>query len=58
MAEAMRAANGGAEVLRPYGNHGGDNMNFDTPGETLGIEDIASTPVRAADDVVTPRRRR
>jgi len=28
VAEAIRAANGGAGVLRLYGNYGGDNMNF------------------------------
>ena len=32
MAEAMRAANGGAGVLRLYGNYGGDVMNFDMAG--------------------------
>src|SRR5262245_34924750 len=35
MADAMRAANGGAGVLRLYGNYGGDIMNFDMAGETL-----------------------
>ena len=53
MAEAMRAANGGAGVLRLYGNYGGDNMNFDMAGETLEIEGIESTTVRVADDVAS-----
>jgi len=53
MTEAMRAANGGAGVLRLYGNYGGDNMNFDMAGEMLEMEDIASTTVRVADDVAS-----
>jgi len=53
MAEAMRAANGGAGVLRLYGNYGGDNMNFDMAGEMLEMEGIASTTVRVADDVAS-----
>jgi dihydroxyacetone kinase-like protein len=53
MAEAMRAANGGAGVLRLYGNYGGDNMNFDMAGEMLEMEGIQSTTVRVADDVAS-----
>jgi dihydroxyacetone kinase-like protein len=53
MAEAMRAANGGAGILRLYGNYGGDNMNFDMAGEMLEMEDIASTTVRVADDLAS-----
>jgi dihydroxyacetone kinase-like protein len=53
MAEAMRAANGGAGILRLYGNYGGDNMNFDMAGEMLEMEGIASTTVRVADDVAS-----
>ncbi len=53
MAEAMRAASGGAGVLRLYGNYGGDVMNFDMAGEALEMEDIASTTVLLADDVAS-----
>ncbi|MEM8856103.1 MAG: dihydroxyacetone kinase subunit DhaK, partial [Pseudomonadota bacterium] len=35
MAGAMRAAHGGAGILRLYGNYGGDVMNFDMAGETV-----------------------
>ncbi|XWN30241.1 MAG: dihydroxyacetone kinase subunit DhaK [Devosia sp.] len=54
MAGAMRAAYGGAGILRLYGNYGGDVMNFDMAGETVELEDdIASTTVVLADDVVS-----
>ena len=53
MAAAMRHANGGAGVLRLYGNYGGDVMNFDMAGEMLEMEDIASTTVLLADDVAS-----
>jgi len=53
MADAMRAANGGAGVLRLYGNYGGDIMNFDMAGEMLEMEDISSTTVLLADDVAS-----
>jgi len=53
MAEAMRQANGGAGVLRLYGNYGGDVMNFDMAGEMLEMEDAESTTVLLADDVVS-----
>ena len=53
MAAAMRQANGGAGVLRLYGNYGGDVMNFDMAGEMLELEDVASTTVLLADDVVS-----
>jgi len=53
MAEAMRAANGGAGVLRLYGNYGGDKMNFDMAGEMLEMEGIQTTSVRVADDVAS-----
>ncbi len=53
MAAAMRHAHGGAGVLRLYGNYGGDVMNFDMAGEMLEMEDIASTTVLLADDVVS-----
>src|ERR1700749_4356377 len=43
MATAMRLANGGAGVLRLYGNYGGDCMNFDMAGEMLEMEDVRST---------------
>src|SRR5215475_6450264 len=53
MAEAMRCANGGAGVVRVYGNYGGDVMNFDMAGEMLDMEDISSTTVLLADDVTS-----
>ena len=53
MQEAMRAANGGAGVLRLYGNYGGDRMNFDMAGDMLEMEDIRSTTVLLTDDVAS-----
>jgi phosphoenolpyruvate---glycerone phosphotransferase subunit DhaK len=53
VAEAIRAANGGAGVLRLYGNYGGDNMNFDMAGEMVELEDISTTTVRVADEVAS-----
>lgn len=54
MADGMRAANGGAGVVRLYGNYGGDVMNFDMAGEIVEMEDdIESTTVLLADDVVS-----
>jgi len=54
MAESMRVANGGAGIVRLYGNYGGDVMNFDMAGETVELEDdIESTTVLLADDVVS-----
>jgi dihydroxyacetone kinase-like protein len=54
MAGAIRRANGGAGVLRLYGNYGGDVMNFDMAGEMLDMEDdIRTTTVVLADDVVS-----
>ncbi len=53
MADAMRAANFGAGVLRLYGNYGGDVMNFDMAGEMLEMEDVKSTTVVLTDDVAS-----
>ena len=53
VAEAIRAAHGGAGVLRLYGNYGGDIMNFDMAGEMVEMEDIPTTTVRVADDVAS-----
>lgn len=53
MADAIRAANGGAGVLRLYGNYGGDVMNFDMAGEVVEFEDIRTTTVLVADDVAS-----
>ncbi|MEO0542916.1 MAG: dihydroxyacetone kinase subunit DhaK [Pseudomonadota bacterium] len=53
MADAIRAANQGAGVLRLYGNYGGDVMNFDMAGELVEFEDIACTTVLLADDVAS-----
>lgn len=55
MADAMRAANGGAGVLRLYGNYGGDIMNFDMAGEMLEMEAIPATTVLLADDVASAK---
>ena len=54
MASAMRHADGGAGVLRLYGNYGGDVMNFDMAGEMVEMEDdIRSTTVLLADDIAS-----
>jgi dihydroxyacetone kinase-like protein len=53
VAEAISAANGGAGVLRLYGNYGGDKMNFDMAGEMVEMEGIRTTTVRVADDVAS-----
>src|SRR4051812_4490040 len=55
MATAMRAANGGAGVLRLYGNYGGDVMNFDLAGDLVEADGISSTTVLLADDVASAR---
>ncbi len=51
--EAMRAADGGAGILRLYGNYGGDRMNFDMAGEMLDMEGIETATVLGADDVAS-----
>lgn len=53
MAEAIRAADSGAGVLRLYGNYGGDVMNFDMAGELVEFEDITCSTVLLADDVAS-----
>jgi len=53
MADAIRVANGGAGVLRLYGNYGGDVMNFDMAGEMVEFEGIRTTTVLVADDVAS-----
>src|SRR5208282_5752460 len=53
MTDAIRAADGGAGVLRLYGNYGGDRMNFDMAGELLESEGIETTTVLGADDVAS-----
>lgn len=53
MADAIRAANGGAGVLRLYGNYGGDVMNFDMAGELVEFDDIECTTVVLTDDVAS-----
>ena len=53
MAAAIRHADGGAGVLRLYGNYGGDVMNFDMAGEMVDLEnDIRTTTVVLADDEI------
>lgn len=51
--DAMKLANGGAGVLRLYGNYGGDRMNFDMAGEMLEPEGLESATVLVADDVAS-----
>ncbi|MEM7490825.1 MAG: dihydroxyacetone kinase subunit DhaK [Pseudomonadota bacterium] len=53
MADAIRAADRGAGVLRLYGNYGGDVMNFDMAGDLVEMDDIACTTVLLADDVAS-----
>jgi len=53
IADAIRAANQGAGVLRLYGNYGGDLMNFDMAGDLVEFEDIKCTTVLLADDVAS-----
>jgi dihydroxyacetone kinase-like protein len=51
--EAMQAADGGAGVLRLYGNYGGDRMNFDMAGEMLELDGMDTTTVLIADDIAS-----
>lgn len=51
MADAIRAADQGAGVVRLYGNYGGDIMNFDMAGDMVEMEDIETSTVIVADDV-------
>ncbi|MFZ5751236.1 MAG: dihydroxyacetone kinase subunit DhaK [Pseudomonadota bacterium] len=53
MADAIRAADQGAGVLRLYGNYGGDIMNFDMAGDLVEFEDIRCTTVILADDIAS-----
>ncbi len=53
MADAIRAADQGAGVLRLYGNYGGDVMNFDMAGDLVEFEDITCTTVLLADDIAS-----
>jgi len=56
MADAIRAADSGAGVLRLYGNYGGDIMNFDMAGDLVEFDDIRCTTVILADDVASAPR--
>ncbi|AWL96876.1 dihydroxyacetone kinase subunit DhaK [Bradyrhizobium ottawaense] len=51
--QAIRAADGGAGVLRLYGNYGGDRMNFDLAGEMVEMDGIETTTVRGTDDIAS-----
>lgn len=53
MADAIRAADRGAGVLRLYGNYGGDIMNFDMAGDLVEFNDIRCSTVILADDVAS-----
>ncbi|MFB9949239.1 dihydroxyacetone kinase subunit DhaK [Rhizobium puerariae] len=50
--EAIKLADGGAGVLRLYGNYGGDRMNFDMAGEFL-EDEIETTTVLGTDDIAS-----
>lgn len=53
MADAMRAADQGAGVLRLYGNYGGDIMNFDMAGDLVHFDGIRASTVILADDIAS-----
>lgn len=53
MVEAMKATDGGAGILRLYGNYGGDTMNFDMAGEMMEMEDVPTTTVKVTDDIAS-----
>ena len=53
MADAIRAANGKAGVLRVFGNYGGDVMNFDMAAEIVDMEGIPTSQVLVADDIAS-----
>ena len=53
MADAIRAADRGAGVLRLYGNYGGDVMNFDMAGDLAEMDGVGTTTVLLADDVAS-----
>jgi len=53
MADAIRASDQGAGVLRLYGNYGGDIMNFDMAGDLVEFDGITCTTVILADDVAS-----
>jgi phosphoenolpyruvate---glycerone phosphotransferase subunit DhaK len=56
MADAIRAADGGAGVLCLYGNYGGDRMNFEMACDLVGMEGIRTASVRVSDDVASAGR--
>ena len=51
--QAIRAADGGAGVLRLYGNYGGDRMNFDLAGEMVEMDGVETTTVLGTDDIAS-----
>lgn len=51
--EAIHAANGGAGVLKLFGNYGGDKMNFEMAAEMADLDDIATTTVLGTDDIAS-----
>ena len=53
MADAIRAADQGAGVLRLYGNYGGDILNFDMAGDLVEFDDIICTSVLLTDDIAS-----
>jgi dihydroxyacetone kinase-like protein len=53
--EAIKLADGGAGVLRLYGNYGGDRMNFDMAGEFLEADGIETTTVLGTDDIASAK---
>lgn len=53
IAEAARAADGGAGVIFLYGNYTGDVMNFTMAAEILGAEGVPVRQVQVTDDVLS-----
>jgi dihydroxyacetone kinase-like protein len=50
---AIEEADHGRGVLRLYGNYGGDRMNFDLAGDTLGWPESRLSTVLATDDIAS-----
>lgn len=51
--DAIKAADGGAGVLKLFGNYGGDRMNFEMASEMLDFEGIETTTVLGTDDIAS-----
>ena len=53
MADLIRACDAGAGVLCPFGNYGGDLLNFKMAGEDVEFDDIQTEILLGADDVAS-----